>query len=63
MDLPFDDHRIDARAAIIEREEPPDFGDAAVDVDIDDADIGTMAATNSSAAKGTTENPSDGSPG
>ena len=41
MDLPFDDHRTDARAAIIERVEAADLGDAAVDVDIDDADLGT----------------------
>src|SRR6516162_7127491 len=38
MDLAFHDHRIDAHAAIIERVEPSDLGDAAVD--IDDADIG-----------------------
>jgi len=39
MDLPFDDHRVDARAAIVKRVEAADLGDTAVDVDMDDADI------------------------
>ena len=40
MDLAFDDHRVDARTAIVEGVEATDIGDAGVDVDVDHADIG-----------------------
>ena len=40
MDLALDDHRVDPRAAIVERIEAADLGDAGIDVDVDDADIG-----------------------
>ncbi len=38
--LPLDDHRVDARAAIVQRIEAADFGDTCIDIDIEDADIG-----------------------
>ena len=40
VDLALDDHRVDARAAIVERVEAPHLGLAGVDVDVDHADIG-----------------------
>jgi hypothetical protein len=33
-------HRIDARATIVERVEPADVGDPGLDIDVVDADIG-----------------------
>ena len=39
MDLPFDDHRVDPRAAIVQRVEAADFRHTRVDIDIHDADI------------------------
>ena len=40
MDLAFDDHRVDAGAAIIQRIELADFGGARIDVDLHHADVG-----------------------
>ena len=38
--LPLDDHRVDARAAVVDRDEAPDLHLAGARVDVDDADVG-----------------------
>ena len=40
VDLALDDHRVDARAAVVDGDEPPDLHLPGAGVDVDDADVG-----------------------
>jgi hypothetical protein len=40
VDLPLDDHRVDAHAAVVDRDEAPDLHLTGAGVDVDDADVG-----------------------
>ncbi len=40
VDLAFDDHRVDPRAAVVDGDEPADLDLAGTGVEIDDTDVG-----------------------
>ena len=42
MNLPFDNHWVDDRAAVVNRQKAPHFGLAGLAVNIDDGDIGAV---------------------